>query len=84
MRSASSAVATRGSATLPSKSMKNMYSQGRLGRGRDSSFVRDTPYSASTCRQRKSAPFSCRVDRIKLVLHDTRSSTGTGARASAT
>ena len=78
-RSSSRAAAVRGSLTLPSMSTKNRYSHGRPGRGRDSSFVSECPLPARICRQRSSAPSSCRVTMIRLVLQAIRASTGVAA-----
>jgi hypothetical protein len=61
-----------------------MYSHGRPGRGRGSSFVSDRPWSARMFRQRSSAPRSWRVVRIRLVLHGMRGSKCAGVRERAT
>ena len=77
-RRSSRAPAVRGSAMLPSKSRKNMYSHGRPGRGRDSSLVIEWPLLPRTSSERISAPCSWRVTKMRLVLQGALRSTADG------
>ena len=77
-RSSSKAFSTRGSATFPSKSMKNRYSNRAPLRGRDSSFVMLIACRSNTISALSSAPASWAVATINDVRAGMRGSTVTG------